>query len=116
MQGRGCLARSTISFGCESGRQLTGFGWKTQTIPPSGSLFVETGKKGTGAERSYEPRPAPRNKSSIREGSGLGSLLTSSPILMAAWASKAISSGSGAAVATTPEWGAALPHLHPQRT
>ncbi len=52
-----------------------------------------------------EPRPAPRNQSSSREGSGLGGLLTSSPMLTAARASMAVSSGSGAAVATTPEGG-----------
>ncbi len=40
-----------------------------------------------------EPRPAPRNQSSSHESSGLGGLLTSSPMLMAA-----------------------PPHLHPQRT
>ncbi len=45
------------------------------------------------------------NQSSSRKGSGLGGLLTSSPILTAARASMAISSGSGAAVATTPEGG-----------
>ncbi len=73
-----------------------------------------SGKKGTGAERGCEPRPAQRNQSSSHEGSGLGGLLTSSPILIAARASMAISSGSGAAVATTPR-GAAPPHLHPQR-
>ncbi len=67
-----------------------------------------SGKKGTGAERSCEQRPAPRNQSSSREGSGLGGLLTSSPILTAARASMAVSSGSGAAVATTPEGGS--PH------
>ncbi len=54
-----------------------------------------SGKKGTGAERGCEPRPAPSNQSSSREGSGLGGLLTSSPILTAAWASMAVSSGSG---------------------
>ncbi len=74
-----------------------------------------SGKKGTGAERGCEPRPAPRNQSYSCEGSGLGGLLTSSPILTAAWASMAVSSRSGAAVATTPR-GAAPPHLHPQRT
>ncbi len=42
-------------------------------------------------------------------------LLTSSPMLTAARASMAVSSGSGAAVASTPE-GAAPPHFHPQRT
>ncbi len=73
MQGRGCLARSTISFGCESSRQLTGFGRETQTIPPSGGV--------------------------------LRGLVTSSPMLTAARASMAVSSGSGAAVATTPEGG-----------
>ncbi len=62
-------------------------------------------KKGTGAERGSELRPAPRNQSSSREGSGLGGLLTSSPILTAARASMAASSGSGAVVATTPEGG-----------
>ncbi len=74
-----------------------------------------SGKKGTGAGRGCEPRPAPRNQLSSREGSGLGGLLTSSPMLTTARASMAVSSGSGAAVATTPE-GAAPPHLHPQRT
>ncbi len=62
------------------------------------------GKKGTGAGHGCEPRPAPRNQSSSREGSGLGGLLTSSQMLTAARASMA-----------TPE-GAAPPHLHPQRT
>ncbi len=38
MQGRGCLARSTISFGRESGCQLTGFGRETRTVPPSGGV------------------------------------------------------------------------------
>ncbi len=46
-----------------------------------------------------------RNQLSSREGSGLGGLLTSSPILMAARASMAVSSGSGTAVVTTPEGG-----------
>ncbi len=73
------------------------------------------GKKGTRAVRGCEPCPALRNQSSSREGSGLGGLLTSAPILTAAQASMAISSGSGAAVATTPE-GAGPSHLHPQRT
>ncbi len=61
--------------------------------------------KSAGAERGCERRPAPRNQSSSRKGSGLGSLLTSSPILTAARASMGVSSGSGAAVATTPEGG-----------
>ncbi len=39
VQGRGCLARSTISFGQESGRQLTGFGRETRTVPPSGGVL-----------------------------------------------------------------------------
>ncbi len=69
------------------------------------SSSCTSGKKGTGAERGCEPRPAPRNQLSSHEGSGLGGLLTSSPILMAAQASMAVSSGSGAAVATTPEGG-----------
>ncbi len=42
---------------------------------------------------------------SSREGSGLGGLLTSSPMLTAARASMAVSFGSGAAVATTPKGG-----------
>ncbi len=71
--------------------------------------FVSTSctsrKKGTGAELGCEPHPAPRNQSSSREGSGQGGLLTYSPILTAARASMAVSSGSGAAVATTPEGG-----------
>ena len=39
MQGRGSLARSTVSLGSESGRQLTGLGQETQTIPPSGGVL-----------------------------------------------------------------------------
>ncbi len=69
------------------------------------SSSCTSGKKGTGAGHGCEPRPAPRNHSSSHEGSGLGGLLTSSPILMAARASMAASSGSGAVVATTPEGG-----------
>ncbi len=69
------------------------------------SSSCTSGKKGTGVESGCEPRPAPRNQSSSHEGSGLGGLLTSSPILTAARASMAVSSGSGAAVATTPEGG-----------
>ncbi len=38
MQGRGCLAHSSISFGRESSRQLTGFGWDTRKIPPSAGV------------------------------------------------------------------------------
>ncbi len=155
MQGGGWLARSAISFGRESGCQLTGLGRETRTVPPSGgvpwaqvhrdrslhlgnarvppghsasrvvrmeeadegllavkraihdliSSSCTSGKKGTGAGHGCEPRPAPRNQSSSREGSGLGGLLTSSPMLKAARASMAVSSGSGAAVATTPEGG-----------
>ncbi len=148
MQGRGCLARRTISFG----HQLTGFRRETRTIPPSGGVlraqvhrdhslhlgnarvppgspavegsedggdrkavkgavhdFVSSsctsGKKGTRVGHGCEPRPTPRNQSSNREGSGLGGLLTSSPMLAAARASMAVSSGSGAAVATTPKGG-----------
>ncbi len=40
MQGRGCLARSTIRFGRESSCQLTGFGRETRTIPPSGGVSL----------------------------------------------------------------------------
>ncbi len=155
VQGGDCLARSTVSFGRESGCQLKGLGRETRTVLPSGgvswaqvhrdrylhlenshvplatppSRVVRTeeaderllamkgaihelvsssctsGKKGTGAGRGCEPHPAPRNQSSSREGSGLGGLLTSSPMLTAAGASMAVSSGSGAAVATTPEGG-----------
>ncbi len=39
MQGRGCLTRSTLSFVRGRIRQLTGFGWETWTIPPSGSIL-----------------------------------------------------------------------------
>ncbi len=39
MQRRGGLARRTVSFGRESGRQLTGFGRETRTIPPSGGVL-----------------------------------------------------------------------------
>ncbi len=156
MQGRGCLARSTISFGLENGCHLTGLR-ETRTVPPSGGVsraqvhrdpdrslrlgnahvplaappsrvvrteetdewllvmkgaihdFVSSsctsGKKGTGAEHGCKPCSAPRDQSSSHEGSGLGGLLTSSPIFMAAQASMAVSSGSGAAVATTPKGG-----------
>ncbi len=38
MQGGGCLARSAISFGRESGCQLTGLERETQTVPPSGGV------------------------------------------------------------------------------
>ncbi len=69
------------------------------------SSSCTSGKKGTGAEHGCEPRPALRNQSSSREGSGLGGLLTSSPMLTAARASMAVNSGSGAAVVTTPEGG-----------
>ncbi len=69
------------------------------------SSSCTSGKKGTGVGRGCEPRPAPRNQSSNHEGSGLGGLLTSSPMLAAARASMTVSSGSGAAVATTPEGG-----------
>ncbi len=64
------------------------------------SSSCTSGEKGTRA----------RNQSSSREGSGLGGLLTSSPIITAAWASMAVNSGSGAVVATTPEgWSSAEP-------
>ncbi len=140
VQGGGCLARSAIIFGRESGCQLTGLGRETRTVPPSGGVSwaqvhrdrslhlgnarvppghsaVEGsedgggGRAASGRERGH-PRlrqllmhPAPRNQSSSCEGSGLGGLLTSSPMLTAARASMAVSSGSGAAVATTPEGG-----------
>ncbi len=39
MQRRGGLARRTVSFGRESGRQFTGFGRETRTIPPSGGVL-----------------------------------------------------------------------------
>ncbi len=38
MQGGGCLARSAISFGRESGCQRTGLGRETRTVPPSGGV------------------------------------------------------------------------------
>ncbi len=38
VQGGGCLARSEISFGHESGCQFTGFGRETRTVPPSGGV------------------------------------------------------------------------------
>ncbi len=120
MQGGGCLVHSAISFGCESGCQLTGLGRETRTVPPSGGVSwaqvhcdrslhlgnarvppghsaVEGsedgggGRAASGRERGNpllrqllmhlreerhgcEPRPAPRNQSSSREGSGLGGL------------------------------------------
>ncbi len=151
MQGGGCLARSAISFGRESGCQLTGLGRETRTVPPSGgvpwaqvhrdrSLHLgnarvppghsavegsEDGGGGRGASGREKGHPQPRqllmhlrkerhrgtliNQSSSREGSGLGGLLTSSPMLTAARASMAVSSGSGAEVATTPEGGSPTP-------
>ncbi len=76
--------------------------------PPSRVVRME---EASGRERGH-PRlrqllmhPAPRSQSSSCESSGLGGLLTSSPMLTAARASMAVSSGSGAAVATTPEGG-----------
>ncbi len=39
VQGKGCLAHSTISFGRERGRQLTGFGWETRF--PQVTAFCE---------------------------------------------------------------------------
>ncbi len=39
MQGRGGLACSAVSFGCESGRHFTGFGRETRTIPPNGCIL-----------------------------------------------------------------------------
>ncbi len=39
MQGRGGLVHSTVSFGGESRCQLTGFGWETRMIPPSGGVL-----------------------------------------------------------------------------
>ncbi len=159
MQGGGCLARSNINFGHESGCQLTGFGRDTRTVPPSGGIswaqvhpdhsfhqgnarvplaappskvvrmeeaderlmavkgaihdFVSSSctsvKKGAGARHGCESCPAPRNQSSSCEGSGLGCLLTSSPILTAARTSMAVSSGSGAVVSTTPKGGSPTP-------
>ncbi len=85
MQGGGCLARSTISFGRESGCQLTGLGRETRTVPPSGGVLWAQVHR----DRS------PRNQSSSCEGSGLGGLVTSSPMLTAARVSMAVSSGSG---------------------
>ncbi len=38
VQGGGCLARSTISFGRESGCLLTGLGWEMRTVPPSSGV------------------------------------------------------------------------------
>ncbi len=38
VQGGGCLAHSAISFGRERGCQLTGLGWETRTVPPSGGV------------------------------------------------------------------------------
>ncbi len=39
MQSRGGLARSAVSFGCESGHQLTGFGREMRTIPRNGGIL-----------------------------------------------------------------------------
>ncbi len=74
------------------------------------SSSCTSGKKGTGAERGCEPCPAPRNQSSSREGSGLGT--RDSRLPGQAWPS---------ALGPVRRWrqhprGAALPHRHPQRT
>ncbi len=53
-----------------------------------------SGKKGTGVGCGREPRPVLRNQSSCLEGSGLGGVHASSPMLAAAQESPAINSGS----------------------
>ncbi len=76
-----------------SGREMKGL------IHDFVSPSCTSGKKGTRAERGCEPRIALRKPIiQSREGSGLGSMLTSSLILTAARASMAVSSGSGRAV------------------
>ncbi len=91
--------------GSEDGGGGRGASDRERGHPRSRQLLMHLRKESTGAGRGCEPRPAPRNQSSSREGSGLGGLLTSSPMLTAPRASMAVSSGSGAAVATTPEGG-----------
>ncbi len=56
MQGRGSLAKSTVSLGSQSCRQPTGFGQETRTIPPYGGVFL-----GTGAPQPLSP-PAPPSR------------------------------------------------------
>ncbi len=52
VQGRGCLARSTISVGRKSGCQLTGFGREMRTVSSKWRRFV-----GTGVPRTpWQPR------------------------------------------------------------
>ncbi len=105
------MARAAVSLQAPPSRVVRTEEMDERLLAVKGAIhdFVSSsstsGKKGTGAERGCEPRPAPRNQSSNREGSGLGGLLTSSPILTATRASMAVSSGSGAAVATTPKGG-----------
>ncbi len=138
VQGGGCLARSTVSFGRESGCQLTGLGRETRTVPPSGGVSwaqvhrdrslhlgnarvppghsaIEGSEDGGGGwAASGRERGHPRTRQLLMHLRGerhrgrarlWAALLTSSPMLTAARASMAVSSGSGAAVATTPEGG-----------
>ncbi len=69
------------------------------------SSSCTSGKKWIRVGHGREPRPVPRNQSSSREGSGLGGVHTSSPMLTAARESMAFNSGSDSAVATTPKGG-----------
>ncbi len=48
MHGRGGLARSTVSFGRERSRQLTGFGQETRAIPPSDGPAIKGSEDGGG--------------------------------------------------------------------
>ncbi len=91
--------------GSEDGGDRRAASGRESGHPRLHQLLMHLWEKSHRVERGCEPRSAARNQSSSHEGSGLGSLLTSSPILTAARASMAISSGSGAAVATTPEGG-----------
>ncbi len=55
-------------------RQTSSFRTKKGPSTTSSAPHAPSGMKGTGAGRGREPQPVPRNKSSCREGSGLGSM------------------------------------------
>ncbi len=94
MQRRGGLARRTVSFGRESGRQFTGFGRETRTIPPSGGVLQA---------QVHCNRTLHLGNVNVPRSPGLGGVHASSPDLAAARESTAVNSGSDSAAAATPE-------------
>ncbi len=106
MQGRVCLARSTISFGCEHRCTVTTLStWGIHAYPLA-------------AQPSRVVRTEETDDRLLAVKGAIHDFVSSSCTsgnLTAARAIMAVSSGSGAAVVTTPE-GPALLHLYPQRT